>query len=370
MTRTILYLISLSATVMLTGCWRPYHEAVLSEISNSQEGFLIELEGENAQADTSAEEYLKSRLVQQKRIEIPYRWKPTSRVPNWGKWIPLARLVIVDRAPENRLWVVDRDKGTSNRDEGIWLESKDSVSFSTGIAITARIQDRDDAIKFLANYPARIQENADPEQTYQVKVSSLANIMDEEVKNKVQEILSDKANEYVMDELRDQKTQITSEVREECREFFQERGICITTLGMAGGFTYANPQIQAAIDSVFEAQQDKQVAMAEAAAAAERKEALKLQGEGEAEQIIQVARGEAESLQHIADAKAYEIQKLAENPEAYMLLKQLEIEKERLKRWDGSYPQMLFSGQSDGGMPTLLMGMPRVDLSSVAGPAE
>ena len=67
-------------------------------------------------ADTSAEDYLKSRLVQQKRIEIPYRWKPTSRIPNWGKWIPSARLVIVDRAPENRLWVVDRDKGTSNRD--------------------------------------------------------------------------------------------------------------------------------------------------------------------------------------------------------------------------------------------------------------
>jgi hypothetical protein len=353
------------ALVACCGCIKPYHEPVLAEISNSQEGFLIELEGENAQADTSAEEYLKSRLVQQKRIEIPYRWKQTWRLANSGKWIPSARLVIVDRAPENRLWVADRDKGTSNKDEAIWLESKDSVSFSTGIAITARIENRDDAIKFLANYPARPQGNSDPEATFQVKVSSLAQIMDEEIKNKVQEILADKANEYNMDDLRDEKTMIMNSVRTECREFFKERGITITTLGMAGGFTYANPQIQEAIDEVFEAQQDKQVAIAEAAAAQERKEALKLEGEGEAQKQVEIARGKAEAMQEVADAKAYEIEKLSENPEAYILLKQLEIETTRLERWDGSYPQILLAGGQGGDMPTLFMGMPKVDTAAV-----
>lgn len=353
--------------VVVVGSVRPYHEPVLAEISNSQEGFLIELEGENAQADTSAEEYLKSRLVQQKRIEIPYRWKQTWRLPNWGRWIPAARLVIVDRAPENRLWVADRDRGTSDRNEAVWLESKDSVSFSTGIAITARIENRDDAIKFLANYPARPQQHANPEETYQVKVSSLAQIMDEEIKNKVQEILSDKANEYDMNELRDQKTEIVSKVRQQCQEFFKDRGITITTLGMAGGFTYANPGVQEAIDSVFQAQQDKQVAIAEAAAAAERKEALKLAGEGEAQKEIEVAKGKAEAMQQVADAKAYEIEKLSQNPEAYILLKQLEIEMARLERWDGSYPQILLSGGRGQDIPALFMGIPSADVTSVKG---
>jgi hypothetical protein len=347
------------------GFIRPYHEPVLAEISNSQEGFLIELEGENSQADTSAEEYLKSRLVQQKRIEIPYRWKQTWRMPNWGRWIPAARLVIVDRAPENRLWLADRNRGTSSRDEAIWLESKDSVSFSTGIAITARIATRDDAIKFLANYPARPQDSADPEETYQVKVSSLAQIMDEEIKNKVQEILSDKANEFDMNELRDRKTDIVGRVRDECQSFFKQRGIMITTLGMAGGFTYANPNVQEAIDAVFQAQQDKQVAIAEAAAAAERKQALKLDGEGQAQREIEIAKGKALAMQAVADAKAYEIDKLAENPEAYILLKQLEIEMARLDRWDGCYPQILLSGGGDPQMPTLLMGMPPIDTAAV-----
>lgn len=365
MKRSTWTLVTVAALVACAGCIRPYHEPVLAEISNSQEGFLIELEGENEQADVGAEEYLRSRLVLQKRVEIPYRFKQTWRLPNWGKWIPSARLVVVDRAPENRLWVADRTKGTSNKDEGIWLESKDSVSFSTGIAITARIENRDDAIKFLANYPARPQGESDPEQTYQVKVSSLAQIMDEEVKNKVQEILSDRANEYNMDELRDKKTEITQEVREQCQEFFKQRGITITTLGMAGGFTYANPKIQEAIDAVFEAQQDKQVALAETAAASERKEALKLEGEGEAQKELEIAKGKAQAIQEVADAKAYEIEKLAENPEAYILLKQLEIETTRLERWDGSYPQILLSGGKGGDTPTLFMGMPKIDTAAV-----
>ncbi len=365
MKRSMWTMVAIMALVASGGCIKPYHEPVLAEISNSQEGFLIELEGENEQADTSAEEYFKARLIQQKRVEIPYRFKQTWRLPNWGKWIPAARLVVADRAPENRLWVADTNKGTSNKDEGIWLESKDSVSFSTGIAITARIDSREDAIKFLANYPARPQDSSDPERTYQVKVSSLAQIMDEEVKNKVQEILSDKANEYDMDELRDKKTEIVEDVRRQCQEFFKERGITITTLGMAGGFTYANPKIQDAIDAVFEAQQDKQVALAEAAAAAERKEALKLEGEGEAQKELEIAKGKAQAIQEVADAKAYEMEKLAENPEAYILLKQLEIENNRLERWDGSYPQFLLSGAQQGDMPTLFMGMPKLDTAAV-----
>jgi hypothetical protein len=67
----------------------------------------------------------------------------------------------------------------------------------------------------------------------------------------------------------------------------------------------------------------------------------------------------------VADAKAYEMEKLAENPEAYILLKQLEIESTRLERWDGSYPQFLLSGAQQGDMPTLFMGMPKIDTAAV-----
>jgi hypothetical protein len=131
--------------------------------------------------------------------------------------------------------------------------------------------------------------------------------------------------------------------------FFAERGVTITAIGLFGGFTYENKAIQDSIDMVFQQQQDKQIAIAEQEAAEQRKLALQLKGEGEAAQAIEIANGraeavkleadaEAEAIKLVADAKAYELEKLTSNPEAYMGLKKLEIEMERLKVWDGAYP--------------------------------
>ncbi len=371
------------------GC-KPYHEAVLVEVGTNEEAFLIELEGENKQATIGPDDvikqttdeaklqekkdYLRTKWVNMKRIEIPHRFKNTGRMWWSGKWIPNARIIKVDRSPCNRTWVADSAKGTAAKDEGIWLESSDSVSFSTGIVITGRIQGKDDAITFLANYPAETKGSVDPNATYEVKVSSLENIMDEEVKNKVQELLSTECSSIVMDELRAQKTQIMESVRTQTVAFFDARGITITTLGMTGGFTYGNPKIQDAIDKVFENQQDKEVAKAETAAAEERKNALRLKGEGQAAEAVEIAKGKAEAeiaiaeakakaIQAIADAKSYELEMLTKNPEAYMALKQLEIEEKRLETWDGKYPVYLFGG--DQKMPALFMNMP--DVSKVDG---
>ena len=129
--------------------------------------------------------------------------------------------------------------------------------------------------------------------------------------------------------------------------YFKKKGISILALGQFGGFTYENPEIQKSIDAVFQAQQDEEVAKAEAKAAEQRKMALKLKGEGEAAQVLEARRGEAEGIKLVADAKAYELSQLQENPEAYLALKQLEIEQTRLERWDGKYPTTLFGGNAD-----------------------
>ena len=107
-------------------------------------------------------------------------------------------------------------------------------------------------------------------------------------------------------------------------EFFKPRGITITTIAMFGGLHYENPEIQKSIDKVFQAQQDKAVAQAEAEAAKQRKEALKLVGEGEAGQKREIAKGEAEAVKTAAEAKAFELEKLMANPEAYLALKRIE----------------------------------------------
>lgn len=326
-----------------SGCLRPIDKPVYVDIGGSETVFIIQKEGDNKQGAIDSEEYLEKSMVQTKRIAITYRWVDTGRIdPSCGYYIANEQVVIVDRQAETREWTAEQGSGTSDKDQAIWVESSDSVGFSTGINITARIDSHADAVKFLWNYaaaPVRTIPLEDSyKEDYEVMGSSLENIMDSEVRTKVQEVFSREAAKYDMDELRTVKNEIMDAVKEDVVPFFAERGITITAIGMFGGFTYENPKIQEAIDEVFAAQQDEKVAMAEVKAAEQRKDALMLMGEGEAQQAMEIAKGEAAAIESIADAKAYELEKLTTNPEAYLALKKIELEQERISMWDGKYP--------------------------------
>ncbi|MBN2296076.1 MAG: hypothetical protein JXM70_26835 [Pirellulales bacterium] len=345
------------------GC--AYDVPVFVTIETSETAFNIKLEGEADQATLKSEEYLRQNMISTKRVQITYHWVSQGYWVFNGKYLPNERIIVVDRAPETREWVADPKRGTSQRDEGIWVESSDSVGFSTGISITARIANEDDAVKFLYNYPPKSNRTVKVinsfKDDYAVGVAQLADIMDGEVRTKIQEVFAEKAAEYNMDELRSKKKEIIAEIRQQVIPFFAQRGITITAIGMFGGFTYENPEIQQAIDQVFKAQQDEEVAKAEAMAARERKEALKLKGEGEAQQKVEMARGQTEAIKleaeakaaaitSVADAKAYELEKLTANPEAYLMLKKLEIEEQRMERWNGQYPHYYFGSTTDTGL--------------------
>lgn len=351
----------------IPACVKPFHEPLLVDINTSEVAVLVETVNDNGQAAIAPKakegevesDFYKDRLVNARKVEIPYYWKQTSRVWTYshsgnGKWTPAARLITVDTKPETREW--SKEKGNA-----VWVESQDSVGFSTGISITARIEDKDDAIKFLSNYPPEEKrevttQGGDP---FSVEITSLSQIMDEEVRTKIQEVFSYEAAAYKMDNLRGQKQEIMTKIKQDVIPYFKDRGISITTIGQFGGFEYENPKIQDAIDEVFAAQQDKQVAVAEAEAAEQRKLALKLRGEGEAAQVLEAKRGEAEGIQLVADAKAYELQKLQENPEAYIALKTLEVQMQQVNAWDGKLPVTLF-GTSGENQPTLLMGIDKL----------
>lgn len=345
-------ILALTLLVSSTGCsffMKPYHEELLVDITTSETPFLVELEGENSQGTVETEEYLKSKLIFSRRVQIPYRWKQTHRYIMWengstGKWIPSAKLIVVDRAPVTREWVAD--SVNKSNDQGIWVESSDSIGFSTGITITARIEHNDDAIKFLYNYPPRanrqvVASGGDP---FNVEVARLEEIMDTEIRGSIQTVFAEQAALDTMDNLREKKDEIIKKIREEVVPLYKERGITITNLGQFGGFTYENKETQDAIDNVFQAQQDQEVAKAEAKAAEERKVALKLLGEGEAAKALEIARGKSEAIRLEADAKAYETEQLQKNAEAYLQLKSFEVELKRLEKWNGQYPQYLIEG--------------------------
>jgi hypothetical protein len=350
--------------VSLSGCYRPYHEALMVDIQTSEVAILVETVNDNGQAiiapnseaNNSDTDFFKERLVNARKVQIPYYWKQTHRAWIWqdfttGKWTSAARLIVVDTQPETREW--------SNEQMAIWVESKDSIGFSTGISITARIDNKEDAVLFLSNYPPKNKRQITTSggDAFEVEISSLEQIMDKEVRTKIQEVFADEAAEYNMDELRGRKKEVMASIREKVVPYFKERGITITTIGQFGGFDYQNPQTQLAIDKVFQAQQDQEVAKAEAKAAEERKLALKLAGEGEASKILESKKGEAEAIRLVADAKAYELEKLNQNPQAYLALKQMEVKMKEIEKWSGDWPRFLMGNQES---PMMMLNLDKV----------
>ena len=355
--KRFLFLLSL---LCLVGCGA-YDRPVYVEWGSSVTPFVIQLEGDNKQATVLTEDLLEKSMIGGRRVQITYQWVNLGHGSNNGKYLPQQRLILVDRDPVTRQWTASAATGTTPHDESIQLESKDSVNFSTNIFLTARIVDNKDAIKFLFNYPAgkieTVKLGDSYKDDYEVKKVSLADVMDNEIRTRIQKTAQTFCNEYNMDELRAQKTALMKAVEEDVTKFFKERGITITTVAMQGGLVYANPENQKAIDKIFQAQMDKTVALAETAAANQRKQAMKALGEGEAQKKMAAAEGEATAIKSIADAKAYELKKLTENPEAYLALKELEFRTKALDIWDGHYPQVLMGGENS---PNLLVPMPNL----------
>jgi len=336
------------------GCMRPYDRPEHLEIDTSETGFLIPLEGDGSQqAKFQSEEYLAQRKVAAKRVEITHRWSQEGRLHNDGRWIPTVRLVKVNRSPVTREWMtIDNATGSASRrpslnDKAIWIESADSVGFSMGFTCTAFISE-EDAARFLYWYPS----------------GSLAEVMDREVRGRIQQVAAEVAARYPLDSLRSKKQEISDAVKKDLTSFFATRGITVTTVGMFGGMTYENPEIQKSIDQTFIAQQQKVVAEARFDAQKKENERLELEAEGLAEKERRQAMGLADARKTAAGAEAESIRQISRAAEEaqtnplLMQLKVLDVEKARIEKWDGHYPQWWMSGTAPNGGPNLLLQMP------------
>lgn len=139
------------------GCRRPFDKPEYEEVRNNETAFVIPLEGETSgQAKFNSAEFLKEKQVAEKRIRIPHRWNQTGRIVlgiigrRRGEYLDTVKVLKVNRTPVTREWAPSEKTGTAGKDEGIWVESKDSVGFSTGFSCTAHVEE-DDAALFCTN---------------------------------------------------------------------------------------------------------------------------------------------------------------------------------------------------------------------------
>jgi hypothetical protein len=333
---------------LFTGCMKPYDKPEYVEIDTSETGFMIPLEGDgNQQAKFQSEEYLKQRKVAAKRVQILHRWSQEGRWETDGRWIPSVRLVKVNRSPVTREWTTEQaptGSGVRRSDKAVWIESGDSVGFSMGFNCTAFISE-DDAAKFLYWYPS----------------GSLTVVMDQEIRGRIQQTAAEVAAKYRLDILRTKKQEIVDNVKNDVTNFFASRGVTVTTVGMFGGMTYENPEIQKSIDATFIAQQLKVVSEAKYEAQKKENERIELEANAVAEKARREASGLADAKKMAADAEAESIRKVtqalneAQNPMLYQL-KALDVERARVEKWDGHYPTW-FTGAA-GSSPNLLLQVP------------
>ena len=188
-----LSLVAALAMPMCVGCWRPFEPIQLETINPNEEAFLLPLLGDvKDQKSTNNEEYLRANLVFTKQVKIPQQWVQKGFEtfgPN-GDWKPAALLVKVNKSPVTREWTADPNSGTSDRNEAIWVMTSDQVEFSTGWTCTARIATRDDAVKFLHNYPN----------------GSLQTVLDTEVRARLQAGFGLEVTDLPMETLRKEAT--------------------------------------------------------------------------------------------------------------------------------------------------------------------
>ena len=338
----------------MSGCV-PYDTPEYVEIDTSETGFLIPLEGDSAeQVKFQSEDYLKQHKVAAKRVQITHRWSQEGRWPTDGRWIATVRLVKVNRSPVTREWVTTQTTSSAGAiqraDKAIWIESSDSVGFSMGFTCTAFIPE-EDASRFLYWYPS----------------GSLADVMDKEVRGRIQQAAAEVAAKYPLDGLRSRKQEIADAVKQNVTNFFAQRGVTVTTVGMFGGMTYENPEIQKSIDQTFIAQQLKVVAEAKFEAQKKENERMELEAQGIAEKARREAQGLADARKTSAAGEAEAIRLIntaateAQQNPLLLQLKTLEVEKARIEKWDGRYPQMWFGANGTGMMsPNLLLQVPAV----------
>jgi len=252
-----------------TGCGA-YKAELVKEIETNETAFLVPMEGASKtdQGRFMSIDFLEEAKVATKRVTLPQRRLKTGRAWFSYKWIPTVRVVKVDRTPVTREWTQDEVSGTSNKNEAIHVESKESIGFAIGVNVTTFVKE-DDAATFLYWYAGK----------------PLSEVVDENVRGFVTSILSKEFGSRDLVDGRGEKATIFDTVFITTKEHFALTGITIDNLGYAEGLIYEDVEIQTGINERFLAElnvqtsaqkklgQDELNAMTVAMATAEREAA-------------------------------------------------------------------------------------------------
>lgn len=288
------------------------------------------------QEKLNSEKYYDDKKVASKRIII-------QKENVGGAYRPKTYVYLVDRTPVARQWTEDNGTGTNQTNEALCAETRGSRRVCYQISMGAMVTEGD-AAKYLYYYPA-IQLK-DPKKAGVFKSSSLADIVDNQVRSYAVSILGRETKKR-MDDL-DQVVQETNEIIAtaftETKNQFAKQGITIAYLGM-GGDIKLDPEIQAVIDQLYVAQKQREIAGVRATTtaidAAAQKNALILKGQGDAQALEVLTKAFGGDTTHIGEAL-------------------------RWYRWDGSLLTVMLAPTTQ---PAVSLPIPTTEPAPIAPPA-
>lgn len=276
------------------------------EIGANETAFVVPLEGasKSAQQGFMSEAYLNSNKVATKRVSLSLRKHSTGRLWFSYTWIETVKVIKVNRLPVTREWTGKEDTGTAGRDEALWVESLDSIGFGVGVNTTAMVTEEDAALY-----------------QYRFAGKPLAAVVDQNVRGKINSVLSREFAKYDLEKGRGMKNSIFAIASKETVASFATMGVTITNLGLAEGLVYADEEIQKAINNKFKAEMQIQIEEQQNLSQVKINTRNVAIAEAEADAKIKLAAGEIE----VQKSKAIAAKKFAESIDARTAQVELEI---------------------------------------------
>jgi regulator of protease activity HflC (stomatin/prohibitin superfamily) len=304
------------ASLGLPSCMKPVRVDPIKEINPNETAFVVPLEaGTENQEKLESVEFLKQSQVAAKRIVIPQRERKIGRFDHNVEWIPTVRVLTVNRTPVTRSWITSLSENpkASNDTRDFGVESKDSIGFSVGVNVSAFIEETD-AAKYL----------------YYYRGDDLSEVMDRNVRERVHTVLHGEFTSLTLQESKTAKAAIVEALREDVVKHFKEFGITITSIGLAEGMTFEQPEIQQSINSAYVAEMAVEQAKQKTAEQNEVNKRLLAQAQGEAAAAKEFAAAAEERIKLVN----LDIQKI-----------KAEAERTKAEKWDGKMPQFMTSGE-------------------------
>jgi len=208
----------------------------------------------DTQAKFDSESYLSDNKIAAKRFIVPHaKLSNSGGFLNWDFYVPTGRLIIVDRTPYSREWVKSANRGTASSDQSFPCQSKEGLNITAGVSIGASVSEVD-AAKFLYRFGVVPQQgNRNDPQVIFTSVyygRSLANVMDDVGRKKVQTLVCAEIGKRTFDQANEDMVPMMESIQKSVKEYFASVGITLDFIGWADTFEF-DQSVQKAVNDRY-----------------------------------------------------------------------------------------------------------------------